>query len=257
MSSLECIQKQCLAWVLVAVTALVGMASCVPVDARADQLSGVVSSEYAFGNGDCSGGASDPIGVLFRGKRAGVSNVARETEAYTGWEWAENPNKQGVKVNTGGEYKCRETDAARASQTDVLPLNRNHVRFIPATFGTSDLKTVGTPHHEDFVVHNPLGGDHCQQEFINGNHAVDSNGKEGSGFDVGRQRLKRAFRDYDHKVEPEKWGNTESFEQCDEDFAASDGWGVTIWINTGFSGITKETSLLKPTSSKLNGRLVT
>ena len=72
-------------------------------------------------------------------------------------------------------------------------------------------------HHEDLVlVPIPCG------------HAVDSNGPSGSGFDQGRNELERRFAVPGHPTSRVWWGNTQSFKQCDGDYAASDGWTVFV-----------------------------
>jgi hypothetical protein len=62
-------------------------------------------------------------------------------------------------------------------------------------------------------------------------HAVDSNGPGGSGFDQGRDELVRRFASAGHPAERVWWGNTQSFKQCDGDYAASDGWVVLIELH--------------------------
>jgi hypothetical protein len=79
---------------------------------------------------------------------------------------------------------------------------------------------VAAAHHEDNVLFPvPCG------------HAVDSNGPGGSGFDQGRDELERAFTLAGHSAYRLWWGNTQSFKQCDGDYAASDGWTVFIELH--------------------------
>ena len=79
---------------------------------------------------------------------------------------------------------------------------------------------VAGAHHEDLVlVPIPCG------------HAVDSNGPSGSGFDQGRNELERRFATAGHATSRVWWGNTQSFKQCDGDYAASDGWTVIVALH--------------------------
>ena len=79
---------------------------------------------------------------------------------------------------------------------------------------------VAAAHHEDNVLFPvPCG------------HAVDSNGPRGSGFDQGRDELESRFTLAGHSAYRVWWGNTQSFKQCDGDYAASDGWTVFIELH--------------------------
>ncbi|MGH3135099.1 MAG: hypothetical protein ACRDPV_01220 [Gaiellaceae bacterium] len=74
-------------------------------------------------------------------------------------------------------------------------------------------------HHEDLVLFPPCG------------HAVDSNGPGGSGFDQARDELERRLVVAGHASSRVWWGNTQSFKQCDGDYAASDGWTALISLH--------------------------
>jgi len=245
---------------LLVLAAALGLALLVAGSARADTPAYGVgpSGPYAYGSDDCSGGLSDPIGVIFKGKRGGPSNVSAKIRAYTGWGYDENGGAQGVKVKQkDGTYKCRSTDRSRAEAPEYVPASRYHVRLwgVPATYETSVIKTVGTPHHEDWKTVSPQNPD-CTGKTGLGNHAVDQNGKDGSGFDKGRHQLKWKFEDYGYNPEVEEWGNSEVFKQCDDGWAGSDGWGITIVINNALSA---RTLSAKPraTTSGLSGAIDT
>jgi hypothetical protein len=235
------------------------------------------SGAYAFAGESCTGKKSDPVGVLFRGKHGGPTNVAKfiteetwnwESEHYElfggpemwGWEFAENDHRQGLEVHEpNGEYGCSQTDAARAEATEDGPNSRYHVRlwYVPASAGTGEAKTVGTPHHE--LYRNPVEYHNCEGVTGLGNHAINHGGinQQGeSGFDMGRHRLREAFESR-HATEVEMWGNTVEFEQCDGGMAGSDGHGITIWINNSLHAHTASASSIKETSSTLNGHLTT
>ncbi len=256
---------------LLAALTLVGIVLLGVTGAGADQM-GIEdngpSGDYAFGSSDCEGLKSDPVGVLFRGRRAGPSNVSDYITDEAKWHWTENDGAQGLLVHQpDGSYKCRATDASNAQHTNRLPNSRFHVRlwYVPGSAGGGEVKTVGTPHHEDWVFHDPTGlSDHCLGvislfgEGV-GNHAVDKGGIHQnleSGFDWGRHELKHAFEAH-HAVESEYWGNTAEFEQCDEDMAGSDGWGTIIWINRGLHPRTQKASYVRSTTARLNGDLIT
>ena len=217
---------------------------------------------YSRNGSNCGGSAIDPVGVMFRGKRAGLTNVMRllDLGAYTGWGHTENEDPQGLLVKEGkGEYECRQTDES-AAEAPEGPNSRFHVRLwkIPATIGTSQLKTVGTPHHEDWRWSFEATG--CTGVTYAGSHAVDQGGIENgdySGFDRGRGEIKRAFARNGHKVEVEQWGNTALMEQCDGEDAGSHGWGVMIWINRAFDALAKEALETEATGSTLSGSLST
>ena len=79
---------------------------------------------------------------------------------------------------------------------------------------------VAGAHHEDLVLFPiPCG------------HAVDSNGPGGSGFDQGRDELEQQLVAAGHVSSRVWWGNTQSFKQCDGDYAGSDGWTVFISLH--------------------------
>jgi hypothetical protein len=86
-------------------------------------------------------------------------------------------------------------------------------------------ETVGTPHHEDFVV--PCG------------HAVDKGAvdrknyrtRQGSGFDQGRRKIRQKVNNRNHDIKIRYLGNTTSFKQCDGDYAGSNG--NVLWVSMG------------------------
>lgn len=177
------------------------------------------SSFYSIRQSDCQPNeASDPVGVVFYGSQAHAAGAAAAAQAHTGWS-VSGGGSQGLWVHQGNQnYSCRGTDYQRASGT----FSRFHIRiwFVDATSNSSVRKSVGTPHHEDFVTVPPCG------------HAVDSNGPTGSGFDWGRRELSDEMWDGGHTGQQnEYWGNTINFKQCDGDYAGSNGVGVTIPIN--------------------------
>jgi hypothetical protein len=221
---------------LAALTAVLAMALSIVPMANAIGLG--PSGWYSFNDSNCNEAShTDPIGVLFRGRRASAHNVANQIGIHAGW-WASASKGQYLWVLlNGGGYDCREANESVAESSDLGPYSRFHTRlwFIPATNGSSELKTIGTPHHEDWKFHNPFGGDHCTGATGVGSHAVDRGGvnqsTHESGYDKGRHRLREAFENGGHAVQSAEWGNTAEFEQCDEEWAGSDGYGLNIWVN--------------------------
>ena len=239
------------------------------------------SDHYSFGKSDCKGDSeTDPIGVLFRGKRASASNTASQIKLHTGWDHDVHKG-QYARVYIGKDkhgkdrYECRYADRSLATHSDLLPSGRFHTRLwlVPATVGSGHLKTVGSPHHEDWVWDNPLNND-CDINLVAkivgavapidwgiGGHAVDKGGvkqsAQNSGFDQARHRLKEQFKKHNHKTVSEEWGNTKEFKQCDRDWAGSDGWGINIWVNHAMRPRTKKASASSATSSTVSGSLTT
>ena len=204
-----------------------------------------LAASFSKGSSNCSGGVTDPVGVLFRGRHASAGNTRNEIKFHSDWNYDVH-KEQHLYVNTGGSnWECREADQSVANKSDFPPSGRYHTRlwFVPATNGTGDLWTVGTPHHEDLTS--------C-------GHAVDENGPEGSGFDKGRRSLRAWFETSRHKVETgEKWGNTESVEQCDGGLAGSDGYGLTVYLNALMRPNTRGAHISSTTDGTLQGTLTT
>jgi hypothetical protein len=236
------------ALVLVGVAMLCsGMASRAPIALAVGEIGSPTSpaGQYSWKGSDCNNerGLSDPVGVVFRGKHAGAAHVAELISFFTealdpgnAWDETENDDKQGMMLRQDdGGYLCEEDDEARAEATQYWFNSRYHVRlwFVKSTLNNEDgvVKTVGTPHHEDFIPLNARNA--CEGATSLGDHAIDQNGPEGSGFDQGRRKLAQSFRITTHKVKREFWGNTERFKQCDGGVASSEGWGVVIFMPHG------------------------
>jgi hypothetical protein len=151
---------------------------------------------------------SDPVNVVFHGWGT-WGRAESQVEAHTGWTSRSGSTQWFAEHGT-----CSAPHAQRASGEG----SRYHVRIRgehwDADLGWAALAGV---HHEDFVLFPfPCG------------HAVDSNGATGSGFDQGRDELERRFREAGHATSLVWWGNTQSFRQCDGDYAASDGWTLFV-----------------------------
>jgi hypothetical protein len=158
-----------------------------------------------------AGNRVDPINVVFTGWGT-WGRAASQIETHAGWF-----DTSGSTQSFGDHAGCYSMHAQRASGDG----SRFHVRVRgqhadPALGWTA----TGDAHHEDLVLYPlPCG------------HAVDSNGAGGSGFDQGRAELERSFVVAGHEAERAWWGNTQSFRQCDGDYAASDGWTTFVRLH--------------------------
>lgn len=154
----------------------------------------------------------DPINLVFTDWGT-WGRVVSQIESHAGWRAT-----SGSTQSFADHGSCYAMHAQRASGEG----SRFHarVRGQHPDAGLGWTATVGA-HHEDVVVFPvPCG------------HAVDSNGHGGSGFDQARHELERLFAAAGgHLVERVWWGNTQSFRQCDGDYAASDGWTAFIELH--------------------------
>jgi hypothetical protein len=167
-----------------------------------------------YTHGGCPATASnrlDPVNVVFTGWGT-WGRAASQIESHAGWR-ATSGTTQSFADHGG----CFAMHAQRASGQG----SRFHVRVRgqhpDAALGWT---ATGDAHHEDLVMFPvPCG------------HAVDSDGPGGSGFDQGRDELAARFASAGHSSQREWWGNTQSFKQCDGDYAASDGWTAFIELH--------------------------
>jgi hypothetical protein len=157
------------------------------------------------------GNRVDPVNVVFTSWGTWGRAVS-QIESHAGWT-ATSGSSQSF-VDHGG---CVAMHTQRASGDG----SRFHLRIrgqhSDAALGWT---ATGDAHHEDLVMFPvPCG------------HAVDSSGPGGSGFDQGRDELLRRFTSAEHSSSLVWWGNTQSFKQCDGDYAASDGWTAFIELH--------------------------
>jgi hypothetical protein len=153
----------------------------------------------------------DPVNIVFHGWGTWGRAVS-QIESHTGWT-----STSGSSQTFADHGTCYPMHAQRASGTGT----RFHVRVRgqhpDVALGWT---ATGDAHHEDLVAFPvPCG------------HAVDSNGSGGSGFDQGRDELRDRFAAAGHGWYRVWWGNTQSFRQCDGDYAASDGWTMFIELH--------------------------
>ena len=153
----------------------------------------------------------DPINVVFTGWGT-WGRAESQIESHAGWTATSGSTQSFVDHAT-----CRAMHTQRASGEGARFHARLRGQHPDAVLGWT---ATGDAHHEDVVVFPvPCG------------HAVDSSGPGGSGFDQGRDELAVAFANAGHATERAWWGNTQSFKQCDGDYAASDGWTVFIEVH--------------------------
>jgi hypothetical protein len=153
----------------------------------------------------------DPINVVFQ-TWGTWGRAESQIESHAGWTATSGSSQSFVDHGN-----CYPIHTQRASGLG----SRFHVRLRGQHWDPSlGWTTAGDAHHEDLVVFPvPCG------------HAVDSNGPGGSGFDQGRDELRNRLADAGHSTQRVWWGNTQSFKQCDGDYAASDGWTVIIQLH--------------------------
>jgi hypothetical protein len=162
----------------------------------------------------CPGTAAtrtDPVNVVFH---AWGTWGRAESQVQSHADWTSSSGSGQLFVDHGG---CSPQHTQRASGEG----SRFHLRIRGQHWDPSLgwAATAGV-HHEDLVLFPlPCG------------HAVDANGPGGSGFDQGRDELDRRFRDAGHSTVRAWWGNTQSFKQCDGDYASSDGWTLFIRLH--------------------------
>jgi hypothetical protein len=223
-------------------------------------------------------GGSDPVGALFRGVWAGPTNVSEYISGLAGWTHTENFGAQALYVRESGglsgNYRCIKDDFANASaqelpsETKWVAPSRYHVRLwnIPdaeGPNGSHEVETVGTPHHEKFVK--TLEDSNCHtlkfeylgvEVTVGGNHAIFPGGENqpagDSGFDEGREALRRAFESHEFKVRPEPWGNTEEFHQCNGWMAGSNGTGTIITVDRRMQLESRSATFIGSSGAHLN-----
>lgn len=154
---------------------------------------------------------SDPINVVFHGWGT-WGRVESQVESHASWTAASGTSQLFLDH---GSCSPQHTQRANGEGT------RFHVRVRGQHWDDAlGWAAAAGAHHEDLVLFPlPCG------------HAVDANGNEGSGFDQGRDELETRFAAAGHATSRAWWGNTQSFKQCDGDWASSDGWTVFVRLH--------------------------
>jgi len=204
---------------------------------------GDASGSYSFGSTACStGDHSDPIGAVFVGSHAGVSNTADMISKHVGWGYSgQGTGDQGAFVwFHGGGFRCRANDEGMATADSFpKPQSRYHARLWLSWYPSGRPKTVATPHYEQFryCSYWTQSPGYPPAYHHTWNHIVLSNedGPGGdSGFDLARHHLRAGFEAAGHRTENHFEGNTLIHHQdCDgkDNAARSDGYQVTIYEN--------------------------
>lgn len=153
----------------------------------------------------------DPTNIVFTGWGT-WGRAESQIASHAGWT-----DGSGTTQSFADHGGCAPMHTQRANGRAT----RFHVRIRGQHWdATRGWTAAASAHHEDLVVFPiPCG------------HAVDSNGPGGSGFDQGRDELERRLAEAGHATSRIWWGNTQSFKQCDGDYAASDGWAVFVELH--------------------------
>ena len=177
-----------------------------------------VQSSYAFGANGCTvEQRSDPVTMIFYGSLGTAAYSDATVRSFAGWTWRTG-NDQWLQSHG----LCNQFNFQDAS---AITLTRYHVRLwqMPGLDLKDRYVTYATPHHEDFVIGGGCG--------IPGNHAIDANGSQGSGFDQGRTQLGTIIGRTYPLGDIQNWQNTQTFRQCDGDLASSNG--LVLWYRLG------------------------
>jgi len=160
----------------------------------------------------------DPINVVFYGRDATAGRTDAFVDKYMGWGDATDSGTQGFLTP-----RCRLAVHQRADGSTRETRNHVRLRQRERRKGARRHFTVGDAHHEDLSGRGPFNG--CG---IRGKHAVSEGSvrepsSNGSGFDQGRELMANRWEARGRRVTKPFKGNTHAFEQCDGDFAGSDG----------------------------------
>lgn len=168
-----------------------------------------LTAPYTFNK--CGGGARnvDPLNVLWYGRNALPSKVARGLEAWGHWDHDDYQSPYGVDHQYVGESGgCFRDDAQRAD--DCAICNRNHVRLFSTESSRHRLYVIGDAHHDS-------------DSFFAGCTNVAVAGHVASSFDNPRDAI-RGFWRHHAKTKYHYWGNTRAIKQCDDSRPHSDGY---------------------------------
>jgi hypothetical protein len=167
-----------------------------------------------FTHSDCPGASDnrvDPVNVVFT-VWGTWGRAVSQIESHAGWENTSGSDQ--IFLDHDGCYLMHAQQASGSGTRFHIRVRGQHPD--PALGWTA----TGDAHHEDLVAFPiPCG------------HAVDSNGPGGSGFDQGRAELENRFAAAGHATSKVWWGNTQSFKQCDGDYAGSDGWALFVELH--------------------------
>lgn len=184
---------------------------------------------FSFKDSCTTNNRVDPVTIAFT-NLATTDRVNQNVNQHTDLDHGATPC--GVQLfGVNGTCSGQTVDKSSCS---YWTCTRWHIRGrqSPVTHATYGTTTASTPHHEDWVDWSPWNPN-CDAPGFGGDHAVDSNGPGGSGFDQGREHIRTGFAAAGHAYETLFWGNTDPFVQCDGDTAASNGTVYYIKISHG------------------------
>ncbi len=201
------------------------MLLAIPMIATAVNYGELTEGSYQVGyytHSGCPGNSSnrvDPVNVVFYNWGT-LERAINGLETHTLWR-SGGGTTQWFLDSTG----CYGMADQRAE--DGVSHSRFHIRLHPVAYSDLGWTTIGDAHHEDVTAF--WSG--CVQDSFPylGNHSVDKNGPDGSGFDQGRRAVRENFEAAGHSWMLQYWGNTQSIQQCDGDWASSDG--QTLFMN--------------------------
>lgn len=175
---------------------------------------------YPYTLSACPAGSSrevDPVNFVFTQYGTGPV-MDSQIGQYTNWDANGGTEQQFSSHNSCGPMYAQK---ATACWDGTSFCTRNHIRVKKTYDDDATLGTTGRgdAHHEDW-------SSQCNYGF--GGHAVDSNGPDGSGFDMGRRALRIDFEEDGFSWWSEFWDNKRNFEQCDGDYAGSSGYTVFV-----------------------------
>ena len=203
--------RRVLRHLLIVAAVVVGAALFVPV-AAADHYQ--YWDGYSYGNSTCTD-RKDPVTVFFV-KHGFTSYTNDNIKHHTSLDAGSSPGAQ--KFWRSGQCLSQTIDR---SNCVIIVCNRKHIRGRLSAFSTSvhGWQHGTTPHVEQWKPLPPCWG----------NHAVNGNGPNGSGFDQGREYFRARFNP-SHGVSFYYWGNTQSMQQCNGNWAGSNGWVINIFL---------------------------
>lgn len=210
---------------LVLASTVIALSAVVTADAHFTQ------PRYSYKTSGSCQNPTDPVSLVYYGDAATSRLTVRDIKKHLGWT---PRNASGQYIRDHGDCRGMYTDPASGPNDK----SRYHVRIwgMQSKDSRGRWETVGTPHHEDWIAYSPANP-RCGA----GKHAVDKGAvdtddpndrtREGSGFDMGRRKIRQKVNTRQHDIKLVDLRNTQSFIQCDDDPAGSNG--NVLWVSMG------------------------
>lgn len=184
-----------------------------------DYGAGFSTSYYSYKESSCAS-YSDAITMIFYGF-ATLDRSLNHVQSHASWE---EPTFGGGNQYFLSHGVCGNFEGERGSC--CVTTNRWHIRARRTEEDDPMLgmTTASTPHHEDVILQG-TEPDVC--------HAIDKGSAESginSGFDQGRDELIGKFGGSNHSYYLMYKGNTQTIQQCDDDYAGSNGWVAFVYV---------------------------